>query len=160
MTPILSTNIAGVGTSPILLIAILDIQGISPIKMISPLMITVSLSAEWAYVCTRMRMKMQNIGQNTATRKQAANKDVSVNNPVPLPNMAGRYTFTSNNPRLFSIPPRDSTAWKKEYDTRTFVERSNKCEREDYKLEDGRHRSIKMWHCCLYSIMSLRNAIC
>ena len=48
-----------------------------------------------------------------------------------------------DNPRLFNIPPRDSNAWKKEYDRRTSVERSNKREKNDYKLESGKHRSSK-----------------
>ena len=61
------------------------------------------------------------------------------------------------SPRLFNIPPRDSKAWKKEYDGRTSVERSNKREKEDYKLEDGRHRSTKMWYCRLYGIMMLQH---
>jgi len=55
-----------------------------------------------------------------------------------------------NNPRLFNIPPRDSTQWITEYDKRTSVERSNKREKIDYKLESGRHRSSKMWYCRLY----------
>ena len=63
------------------------------------------------------------------------------------------HIFTPDNPRLFNIPPRDSNAWKKEYDRRTSVERSNKREKEDYKLEYGRHRSTKMWYCRLYGIM-------
>ncbi len=63
----------------------------------------------------------------------------------------------SDNPRLFNIPPRDSKQWKKEYDRRTSVERSNKREKEDYKLEDGRHRSTKMWYCRLYGIMMLQH---
>ncbi|MEY8428033.1 hypothetical protein AALA00_10025 [Lachnospiraceae bacterium 46-15] len=54
------------------------------------------------------------------------------------------HLFTDDNPRLFNIPPRDRKAWKKEYDGKTSVERSNKREKEDYKLEDGRHRSMKM----------------
>ena len=62
-----------------------------------------------------------------------------------------------DNPRLFNIPPRDSTAWKKEYDRRTSVERSNKREKNDYKLEGGKHRSSKMWYCCLYAIMMLQH---
>ena len=53
------------------------------------------------------------------------------------------HIFTNDNPRLFNILPRDSKAWEKEYDRRTSVERSNKREKEDYKLEDGRHRSTK-----------------
>ena len=67
------------------------------------------------------------------------------------------HIFTDDNPRLFNIPPRDSKAWKKEYDGRTSVERSNKREKEDYKLEDGRHRSTKMWYCRLYGIMMLQH---
>lgn len=67
------------------------------------------------------------------------------------------HIFTDDNPRLFNIPPRDSNAWKKEYDGRTSVECSNKREKEDYKLEDGRHRSTKMWYCRLYGIMMLQH---
>ena len=62
-----------------------------------------------------------------------------------------------DNPRLFNIPPRDSKEWKKEYNGRTSVERSNKRQKEDYKLEDGRHRSSKMWYCRLYGIMMLQH---
>ena len=67
------------------------------------------------------------------------------------------HIFTDDNPRLFNIPPRDSKAWEKEYDRRTSVERSNKREKQDYKLEDGRHRSTKMWYCRLYGIMMLQH---
>ena len=45
----------------------------------------------------------------------------------------------------------------KEYDRRTSVERSNKREKEDYKLEDGRHRSSMMWYCRLYCTMMLQH---
>lgn len=41
--------------------------------------------------------------------------------------------------------------------SRTSVERSNKREKIDYKLEDGRHRSTKMWYCRLYAIMMLQH---
>lgn len=67
------------------------------------------------------------------------------------------HIFHADNPRLFNIPPRDSKEWKKEYNGRTSVERSNKREKEDYKLEDGRHRSAKMWYCRLYGIMMLQH---
>ena len=53
------------------------------------------------------------------------------------------HIFIDDNPRLFKIPPRDSKAWEKEYDLRTSVERSNKREKADYKLEDGRHRYVQ-----------------
>ena len=62
-----------------------------------------------------------------------------------------------DNPRLFNIPPRDSNEWKLEYNKRTSVERSNKREKIDYKLESGRHRSTKMWYCRLYAIMMLQH---
>ena len=45
---------------------------------------------------------------------------------------------------------------EKEYDARTSVERSNKRAKEDYKLEDGRHRSTKMWYCHLYDTLMLQ----
>ena len=70
-----------------------------------------------------------------------------------------RKDFSSIDTEKFtaSLPPRDSEAWEKEYDRRTSVERSNKREKEDYKLEDGRHRSTKMWYCRLYGIMMLQH---
>ena len=67
------------------------------------------------------------------------------------------HVTSKDNPRLFNIPPRDSKEWKKEYDRRTSVERSNKREKNDYKLEDGKHRSTKMWYCRLYGIMMLQH---
>lgn len=62
-----------------------------------------------------------------------------------------------DNPRLFNIPLRDSKEWKLEYNKRISAERSNKCEKIDYKLEDGRHRSSKMWYFRLYAIMMLQH---
>ena len=59
----------------------------------------------------------------------------------------------SDDPRLINFPPRGSEEWKLEYNARTASERCNKREKIDYKLEDGRHRSTKMWYCRLYSIM-------
>jgi len=67
------------------------------------------------------------------------------------------HTALKDNPRIFNIPPRDSKEWKKEYDRRTSVERSNKREKQDYKLEGGKHRSSKMWYCRLYGIMMLQH---
>lgn len=62
-----------------------------------------------------------------------------------------------DNPRLINFPPRDSKAWKLEYNARTSSERSNKREKLDFKLEDGRHRSTKMWYCRLYHILMLQH---
>lgn len=63
------------------------------------------------------------------------------------------HVATSENPRMFTIPPRGSKEWKQEYNKRTSSERCNKREKEDYLLENGRHRSSKMWYCRLYCIM-------
>ena len=51
----------------------------------------------------------------------------------------------------------DSEEWKLEYNARTSAERSNKREKLDFKLEDGRHRSTKMWYCRLYHILMLQH---
>lgn len=63
------------------------------------------------------------------------------------------YTKTSDDPRLFPKTPRDSEKWKLTYKRRTSVERSNKREKIDYKLESGRHRSTLMWYMRIYGIM-------
>ena len=54
-----------------------------------------------------------------------------------------------DNPRLINFPPRDSEEWKKEYSARTSSERYNKREKNDFLLEDGRHRSSREWYCRL-----------
>jgi hypothetical protein len=63
------------------------------------------------------------------------------------------YTKTSDDPRLFPKTPRDSERWKLVFKRRTSIERSNKREKIDYKLESGRHRSTKMWYMRIYGIM-------
>lgn len=63
------------------------------------------------------------------------------------------HLVLKDNPRLFNDPPRSSKEWKLEYNARTSSERCNKREKVDYKLEDGRHRSSKMWYCRLFAIM-------
>ena len=60
---------------------------------------------------------------------------------------------TKENPRIFTVPARDSKEWKLEYNKRTSSERCNKREKIDYQLENGRHQSTKMWYCRLYCIM-------
>ena len=67
------------------------------------------------------------------------------------------HLATKDNPRLINIPPRDSKEWKTEYNARTSVERSNKREKLDFLLENGRHRSTKMWYCRLYHIVMLQH---
>lgn len=67
------------------------------------------------------------------------------------------HVAMKDNPRLFNIPPRDSNKWKLEYNARTSAERSNKREKLDFLLENGRHRSTKMWYCRLYHILMLQH---
>ena len=55
------------------------------------------------------------------------------------------HLATKDNPRLINIPPRDSDEWKTEFNARTSAERANKREKYDFLLENGRHRSSKMW---------------
>ena len=63
------------------------------------------------------------------------------------------HTHSKDNLRLFTKTPRDSEKWKVIYKRRTSIERSNKREKIDYKLESGRHRSTKMWYVRVYAIM-------
>jgi len=63
------------------------------------------------------------------------------------------HTFSKDNLRLFTKTPRDSEKWKVIYKRRTSIERSNKREKIDYKLESGRHRSTKKWYVRIYGIM-------
>ncbi|MCY9665962.1 hypothetical protein M5X11_13465 [Paenibacillus alginolyticus] len=71
-------------------------------------------------------------------------------NTCPTPCSVAKYgriynTCSKDNSRLFSGVVRDSEEWKLVYKRRTTVERSNKREKIDYKLEAGRHRSTMMW---------------
>ena len=70
--------------------------------------------------------------------------------------MTVTITFPSLTVTLDGILP-DSEEWKVEYNTRTLVEHSNKREETDFLLEDGRHRSTKMWYCRLYHILMLQH---
>lgn len=63
------------------------------------------------------------------------------------------HTRASHDPGLVTDPSRRSSERETEYAKRTSVERSNKREKEDCKLEDGRHHSAEMWYCRLYGIL-------
>lgn len=65
------------------------------------------------------------------------------------------HVYPSDNPRLFCTPPRGTDAWKDAYKKRTGAERTNKRIKNDYKMEDGNHRSTKAWYCRLFLIMML-----
>src|SRR5699024_11533789 len=70
----------------------LAIPDISLIRTISPLTMTVSPSASWAYVCIKMDMRLPSIGRNTDAQKQAGNVAASVNIPVHQRNTEEPYT--------------------------------------------------------------------
>jgi hypothetical protein len=73
---------------------------------------------------------------------------------VSLPKFGRTYhTHSSDNLRLFPKTVRGSEKWKLIYKRRTSIERSNKREKVDNKLESGRHRSTHMWYMRIYSIM-------
>ena len=63
------------------------------------------------------------------------------------------HTKSKDDLRLFTKTPRASEKWAMIYKRRTSVERSNKREKIDYKLESGRHRSTKMWYVRIYGIV-------
>lgn len=63
------------------------------------------------------------------------------------------HTHSKDNIRLFPKTLRDSEKWKLVYKRRSSIERSNKREKIDYKLETGRHRSTMMWYMRVYGIM-------
>lgn len=63
------------------------------------------------------------------------------------------HTHSKDNLRLFPKTPRNSEKWTMIYKRRTSIERSNKREKIDYKLESGRHRSTKMWYVRIYGIL-------
>ena len=54
---------------------------------------------------------------------------------------------------MFPKTVRGSEKWVLTYKRRTSIERSNKREKIDYKLESGRHRSTMMWYMRIYGIM-------
>lgn len=79
-------------------------------------------------------------------------------NTCPNPCSTAKYgktfhTFCKDNLRIFTKTPRNSQQWKLAYKRRTSVERSNKREKIDFRLEAGRHRSTQMWHIRTYAIM-------
>lgn len=63
------------------------------------------------------------------------------------------HTHSKDNLRLFPKIARGTDQWAAIYKRRTSIERSNKREKVDYRLEAGRHRSTMMWYIRLYGIM-------
>ena len=61
-------------------------------RTISRLTMMASQSANWAYVCIKMDMRLPNTGRNTGVQKRTGNVAVSANIPVHRRNMAEPYT--------------------------------------------------------------------
>lgn len=99
---------------------------------------------------TRMRIKY-----TCPLRKHLVSKTISTCNESVTDNIGGCsvYLFHKDNPRYFNIPARTSSLWKQNYNKRTSSERCNKRIKIDFKLEDGKYRSSKMWYFRLYCIM-------
>lgn len=89
--PIRFTITAAGKTSRPLLTLIPDIPNISLIKTISPSMKMEFLSASWAYICTKMGMRLPNTAPNTGVQSPAGNRAVSVNIPAPRLSTAEPY---------------------------------------------------------------------
>ncbi len=92
MTLMLSMNTADGKTSRPLSTSIPAIPDISLIRTISRLTMMASRSANWAYVCIKMDMRLPSIGRNTDVQKRTENVAVSVNIPVHRRNTEGPYT--------------------------------------------------------------------
>lgn len=58
-----------------------------------------------------------------------------------------------SNIRLYNSPSRESVDWKTTYNSRTSSERCNKRIKNDYLLEDAKHKSTKLWYIRVYLIM-------
>ncbi len=91
MTLMLSMNTADGKTSRPLSTSIPAIPGISLIRMISRLTMMASRSANWAYVCIKMDMRLPSIGRNTDAQKQTGNAAASASSPVHRQNTEGPY---------------------------------------------------------------------
>ncbi len=103
-----------------------------------------------------MRRIVLNIPKN-APNFVIQNYLVKVNIFVILLALTLKSDVLYTHSRLFYIPPRGSKDWKNEFAQRSSTERSNKRQEKNYKLEDGKHRSSKMWYRQLYAIMMLQH---
>lgn len=68
------------------------------------------------------------------------------------------HTSTKDNPHLFPRVKRDSKEWRVRYALRTAVERCNKRQKIDYKLEASKGRSSRHWNIRTYIIAMCQHA--
>jgi hypothetical protein len=119
----------------------------------------ISISPRGIPVCS-LNLEMKRNGKDNTQCRQKWRCPLSkgTKNSCPTPCSTAKYgrtfhTFHKDNLRLFPKTSRESEKWKVIYKRRTSIERSNKREKIDYKLESGRHRSTKMWYIRVYGIM-------
>ncbi len=107
-------------------------------------------------------MKTNGYDQNRDRQKWRCPLAAGTHNSCASPCSTAKYgrtfhTYPKCDVRLNPRTPRGSNEWKPIYKRRTSVERSNKREKVDYKLESGRHRSTMMWYIRLYGIMTCQH---
>ncbi len=119
----------------------------------------ISISPKGIPICS-LNIEMKPNGKDNTQNRQKwrCNRGSESKNPCPTPCSKAKFgrtyhTFNKDNLRLFPKTLRESEKWNFVYKRRTSVERSNKREKIDYKLESGRHRSTKMWYIRVYGIM-------
>lgn len=119
----------------------------------------IQISPECIPICSAgLQMKSNGFDKSKNRKKwrcpSVKNKINSCENPCSNA-IYGRtfHTFPKDNLRIYTKTSRDSKAWKDKYSRRTSIERSNKREKVDYKLEAVNHRSSMMWNIRLFSIM-------
>ena len=119
----------------------------------------IQISPNGIPVCSR-GVEMKPSGHNNLQNRDKWRCGLScgTENSCPTPCSKAKYgrtyhTHSKDNLRLFTKTPRDSKKWKIIYKRRTSIERYNKHEKMDYKLESWRHRSTKMWYVRIYGIM-------
>lgn len=119
----------------------------------------ISISPRGIPICS-LNLEMRRNGKdNTQHRhKWKCPLQSGIKNSCATPCSKAKYgrtfhTSRKDNLRLFPETSRESEKWKMIYKRRTSIERSNKREKIDYKLESGRHRSTQMWYVRVYGIM-------
>ena len=99
-----------------------------------------------------MAKTIHKTGKNGDALNQTVLK-IPVQHLALKPSMVARSIHLTKTAYDCFLTSRESEKWKLIYKRRTSVERSNKREKIDYKLESGRHRSTKMWYIRVYGIM-------
>ena len=119
----------------------------------------ITISDQGIPICSR-GIEMKSNGFDYAKNRKKWRCGNAKGTTIDCPNPCSTAKYGRNfqtNPkddlRIFTKTPRNSDKWNDIYKNRTSSERTNKREKVDYHLEDGRHRSTKMWYVRLYGIM-------